>query len=435
MSKVSAKRVLLSGAMAAALLPGMAGHAQAGAFYLQEHSVSDLGAAYAGSASTANDASILYYNPAGVTLLDKGEVSLDAVGLGAQESVKDRGSTVTTLGGFGPTIAAGGPNGNNSVIASAIPSGYIAYPIYEDRVWAGLALTTPFGLSNDYKDNWSGRFDSIKSDLRTYDINPTLSAKLTDWLSVGGGPNFQHGTAELTNAVTNGASNGSATLNGDDNAWGYTLGALIRPLPGTRIGLDYRSQINYNLNGRVVVTGVPAAGPFPALNTDSAAHAKLDLPAQGTFGVSQDIGPQWTVMGQATWFGWSNFHDITATLDDTGATASSVTEGYKNTVNWSLGAQYKWTPQWTFRGGYEFDDSPTTSPYRDTRVPDANRNWFTLGTTYTFNSHFSADLSGAYIRVNNSSIDVTRNGGLATVNEQKNGGQIGLLGLGLNYKF
>src|SRR5215472_8213047 len=66
--------------------------ANAGSFALNEQSVSGLGAAYAGGAAQAEDASTLFFNPAGIVLLEQGELQLGAHGLFPSATFSNEGS-------------------------------------------------------------------------------------------------------------------------------------------------------------------------------------------------------------------------------------------------------------------------------------------------------------------------------------------------------
>jgi long-chain fatty acid transport protein len=43
------------------------------------------------------------------------------------------------------------------------------------------------GLAGDYGDSWAGRYFAEKEALITLSFNPSVSYRVTDWLSVGGG--------------------------------------------------------------------------------------------------------------------------------------------------------------------------------------------------------------------------------------------------------
>ena len=162
----------------------------------------------------------------------------------------------------------------------------------------------------------------------------------------------------------------------------------------------------------------------------------LLLPDIWTLGVAQDVNDKWRIMGQVTRFGWSNFQEIAPVRDD-GVAVDPVVQNYQNTWAFAIGAEYEYSPEWTFRAGYQFDETPTTDEFRTTRTPDGDRNWFTAGTTYTWNENFTVDFAAAYIDVGEEEISVVRNGGGVTgsnVNADTDG-QVGILSLGLNYKF
>jgi long-chain fatty acid transport protein len=66
--------------------------ADAGSFSLNEQSVSGLGTAYAGGAAQAEDASTLFFNPAGIVLLEQGELQLGAHLLAPSATFTNEGS-------------------------------------------------------------------------------------------------------------------------------------------------------------------------------------------------------------------------------------------------------------------------------------------------------------------------------------------------------
>ena len=66
----------LMSAAASTLLLCAASGANAAGFYIQEQSVSGLGNAFAGQSAQPRDASILFYNPAGMTYLPGGNVNV-----------------------------------------------------------------------------------------------------------------------------------------------------------------------------------------------------------------------------------------------------------------------------------------------------------------------------------------------------------------------
>src|SRR2546430_4570909 len=73
MTKNGWRRTLLVSAIGA-LLGTLPGSANAAGFQLIEQNASGLGNAYAGQAAAAEDASAIYFNPAGLTRIPRGQV-------------------------------------------------------------------------------------------------------------------------------------------------------------------------------------------------------------------------------------------------------------------------------------------------------------------------------------------------------------------------
>ena len=401
--------------------------ANAAGFFIQEQSVSAGGSAYAGAASNTKDASTIFFNPAGMTALDGAQANLGVQLLIPNGELTDTGSTF-----LGAPVTGG--DGGNPYDPTPVPSAYIASPVNGvDGLWIGLGVTAPFGLANKYDSDYFGRYDSIKTDLLTTDIQPSIAYEINDRISVGAGLSIQRADAELTNAIFLGAGTpGISRLEGDDWGYGYTLGAQVKLLPTTTLGLNYRSSVHYDLDGRIEIEDAPAPGSFTTVD----AKASLVTPDIASVGLSHMLNDRWTIMGQANWYGWNNFNDISA-LPDAGSgfpTPAPVVQNYQTTWAFSAGAEYMYSPEWTFRGGIQYDKTPTTDEFRTTRTPDGDRTWFSAGATYKINEQFSVDGLLTYIHIADQEIDLVRNGGAATVSADTEG-DVGIVGLGLNYKF
>src|SRR5882672_2101553 len=198
MASTGIRKTALSLAVAGAFAGGVS-QAHASAFALIEQSASGLGNSYAGAAATADDASIIFYNPAGMSLLPGGmQISAGLALINLSAKFSDSGSTP----GAGPRPL--GNDGGNAGDLSAVPNVYFAMDLAHD--WKiGVGVSVPFGLKTEYDPAWMGRFQAIKSDISTLNLNPSVSYKLNDTVSLGFGVNYQSIDAEFTNAVNLGA--------------------------------------------------------------------------------------------------------------------------------------------------------------------------------------------------------------------------------------
>jgi long-chain fatty acid transport protein len=166
------------------------------------------------------------------------------------------------------------------------------------------------------------------------------------------------------------------------------------------------------------------------------ATADLDLPDIATLGVSWDVNDRWRALGSVNWYGWSNFEEIRIKRD---GVADSVTrQDYDDTLAFSIGTEYKYNDMWTFRGGVQYDPTPTNDEFRTSLTPDGDRWWFTTGATGKITDNVTFDIGAAYIDIGDESINVTRSGATAgrSSNVRANtDGSVGIVSFGVSYKF
>jgi len=126
---------------------------------------------------------------------------------------------------------------------------FFVHPINEDLRF-GFSFVSLSGAVLDYDRGWTGRYQNEKVELITMTATPTLAYRVSDWLSVGGGPVITYGMLEMDAAVDRGNQpDGQATIDGDDTDVGYTLSAMFELSEQTRIGVVYLSEIEVDLEG------------------------------------------------------------------------------------------------------------------------------------------------------------------------------------------
>jgi long-chain fatty acid transport protein len=142
---------------------------------LYEQGQPGIGTANAGQAAEASDASTSYFNPAGMTQLDRPEILSGAQILILSNQFKPNGNNERA-----------GSTGNDA--GAIFPGGglYYVQPITE-RLRAGLSMNAPMGLGSDYGDGWKARYLVQNNFLAVVAATPSLALRLTDWLSVGAG--------------------------------------------------------------------------------------------------------------------------------------------------------------------------------------------------------------------------------------------------------
>lgn len=376
----------------ALVLGGLYGTASASGFQLLEQNASGLGNAYAGSAAVAEDASTIYFNPAGMTKLQDREVS---VGLNAiRPSYKFTNNGTTNPAAFGGGAATGG-NGGDAGDWGYVPNGYMSWALSKD-LYVGVGIGAPFGLKTEYDRNWVGRYQSIKFDIKTLNINPSVAYRLNDKVSVGFGLNWQKFDAEY---VRQGAPGALVTLNAKDSAWGWNAGALFQLSPATRLGVSYRSDIKYKLEGDIA-TAIPGG----------AGNVTADLKTPDTFilSLTHALNDRWDLLGDLSWTGWGKIPklDIVRT---SGAVAQTLDTDFRNTWRAALGATYKYSDAWKLKFGVAYDQSPVKDAERLTSLPDNNRIWLSVGAQFAPSKTSRLDVGYAHLFVKDSQINNNQN--------------------------
>jgi len=374
----------------------------AAGFALIEQSASGLGTSFAGSAAEANDSSILFFNPAGLTELASPQFVLAGHGIDIQADFTDRGSRLPLAGaGQLPTGATSSEGGD----LVAVPNFYFSLPL-NDKLFFGVGVNAPFGLKTEYDDPWIGRFQGTKSELTTINVNPTLAYRLTENFSLGVGANWQRADAELGNAVILAPGvEGRALLDVDDDAWGWNVGALWKLPSDTKIGLGYRSKIEYTLEGGTTVTTM-AGTVIPTAS--GATNADITMPDMAYLSVSQGLNEKVRLLADVSWTNWSEVHEISAFNSETGVARDFLRFELEDAWRVALGFNWDYNETWTFRSGIAWDETPVQDEFRTVRLPDGDRTWLSVGARWKPTEQLAVDAGYAHLFVDDTTVDLTR---------------------------
>jgi long-chain fatty acid transport protein len=439
---------------------GVSGVHAAG-FQLFEQGASGLGTAYSAGAA-AEDASTVYWNPAGMTYLPGKNVSLGLNLIRPTAKFSNEGSSFPNLPpAVGPV---GGGNGGDAGDLALVPNAFYSHAL-SDQLRIGVGLSSIYGLKTEYDDNWVGRYQAILSDLRTININPSLAYKVNDKFSIGGGLDIVRADVKLTNALNfgligglqvpaglggpvlslNQQRDGTVTLEGDDWGYGFNLGFMAQVTPAARIGFSYRSKVKIDIKGDGRFSVPSLSPPFPgaisagvaAAFSNTGVKAEVDLPDIAALSTFIQLNDRWALMGDITWTNWSRFEELRIKFDD--GRADAVTpEKWDDSYKFSLGASYKLSEKWLLRGGVAYDKSPVDDAFRTPRIPDGDRTWLALGARYNISDHNSIDVGYAHIFVDDPKLNKTSDESVAqlrTLLKGKYDASVDVLSLQYNHRF
>jgi long-chain fatty acid transport protein len=389
-------------AFLATLLAG--GLAHAGGIALYEFGSPDVGLAAAGYAARAQDASTVFTNPAGMSRLEKSQVMGGLQGLYANLEFSPSSAT-TTSGSDGGNAVGWLPGGSLFVVQKLSPD------------WSvGFGALSYFGLSTQYDDNWVGRYYLQKGTLIGLTLTPAVSYRVNSWLSVGAGLNMMYGYLDNQIAVNNvGAARPDGQLKYDDNRWGYgaNLGILVEPMPGTRFGLTYLSEVKLDFSAVPEFSGL---GPVleALLRSRGLTTNNLDLgmtvPQMVMFSAYHEMNKQWAIMGNIGWQDWSRFGYVDVGINSSNPTTLTTSSDYNDTWHVALGVQYRpamETP-WIFSAGVAYDSSAVDDDKRTVTVPMGEAWRFALGAQYAFSQNLTVGAAYEFVWGGDMSVDQQR---------------------------
>ena len=394
-SAAEAGWILVAGALALVLSLIPRG-ADASGFFLLEQSARSQGTSYAGTAAVAEDASTIYYNPAGMSRIKDWSFAQSGYLVSIKSELEDATAT-----NFGQPVT--GKNGSNH--AGAGTDGPVGATLFAKRlspeIVVGFALTVPFGLSFEYGNDSIARFTATKSRLATYNMSPTMSYEPVKGLSIGAGVDIIQADVALNQKLQiPGLDELNVRLQADDWTVGWNAGVLwdVDEDSGTRIGFAYRSRLTFGLRGTAKVT------PNALISDYQDARATTTFPDTWTLSGVTNVAPRWQLLGDLQWVHWSLIQNVNVTFRQRsdGSAGTLLPEqnlpfAFRNVFRGAIGTQYFYDDTWTFRTGVGFDQSPVTNINRTARLPDSNRVLFSVGVGYQLMENMAVDVGYSHI--------------------------------------
>ncbi len=322
--------------------------------------------------AVADDASAAWYNPAATSFLD-----------GAQLNVGGQFIMPKT------TFSSGAGSFEMDKKNHLVPFAYFTYN-KDLPVAVGIAVNAPFGLSSDWTSAGTP-FDSATSkitfsEIQMVNVNPFVSYKITDRLSVAVGVMYY-------NANKIAFDTSLLTQHGTGDGWGGNA-ALFYKGDNFNVGLSYRSRVKVDVKGTAT-----AIGPLAAFGSTTVTSG-VTFPDIIAAGVSFQPDDKWTLSLEADWTNWKTFDKLDFTrgkaLGPIGTT-STVPENWKATTSLHAGVQWAYNKDMRVRVGYSFDPTPVSDVDFSPRIPDADRHLFTIGYGHDVSDAATIDVAYGYI--------------------------------------
>ena len=434
------KQRTLTLAVASALL-GMTAQVQAAGFQLAEYSATGLGRAYAGEAAMADNASAQFRNPAMLTYLKGTQVS--AGGILVVPNIDINGHTTRVNSQGNPEVVA--TQAKDIADAAFIPNFYVSHQVNDD-LYLGLALGTNFGMATELEDSFKGTQFGNEAAVTTVEINPNIAYRINDQFSVGAGVRLVLGEGSIgakssadaalpLSAVVEGVPGSISVpkgttlkyMEGDDIAWGWQLGAAWQINADNRIGVNYRSAVDLNLEGHAngvafnlydeelikAAIGSIMQGQAPQLAPEKnyAGSMELTLPATAEIASFHQLTDKFAMHASINWTDWSSFEKLEARIPDLINPNQLVKqENWRDNYRFAIGGTYQLDAKSVLRAGVAYDKSAVTDANRTLTIPEMDRYWFSVGYGYEYSDNLTFDAGLTYIVADESPVTEPRPG-------------------------
>lgn len=380
----------------AILAAGFAAQASAAGFALSEQSVSANGTANAGRASDAVDASVVYNNPAAMHKLKQAQITTNVSFIDADTKIKNQ-----------QTLIPGNSKGD-IVPHTFIPSGFFTSGDQGGWAW-GVGAFGSFGLKTNHNAGYAGRVYGDKSDVKVTTVQPSVSYKVHDKVSVGLGVTLNQIEAYLSRATGPGAAT-TAQLEGDDIGYGFNIGTHFEITPETQVGLIYRSKVKYKVDN---IEAKAKLGPNVFAVLSPKATASIATPESVELGITHNLSDKTKLHATSSWTRWSRFKSLAVNDNASGALVTEEQFNWKDSMAYAVGVSHALDDKLTVRAGVAYDNTPVAPADRGVRLPSGDRRVVSVGAGYALTPNQIIDVS--YMFLDEERADVNLPGYAATV--------------------
>ncbi|MBP6103589.1 MAG: transporter [Gammaproteobacteria bacterium] len=365
----------------------------AGISQIPLQNVTNLGTAYAGAASLAEDASTGFWNSAGLTHI-KSKEQIVAGGILSAPSTMLHVTSATS--NTGTPLNPGSARPSNRAL---VPSMHYAKKI-NDRWAFGLSAVTTFGSKTNYKPDSVARYIATRSEMMAINAGPSIAYRFDQGFSLGGGVDALYVATQMASNIASapGVADGFQKSIVSRTGLGYHVGILQALSEATRFGAQYRSKIHVTAKGDSTVQGTPTATA-----TNQRTWGNLDFPEYVILSAYHDVNAQWAVVSDLQLTHWSKLKNMVLRYEDN--TALMIAQNYKNNYRLAVGGIYQYDQKWRFKMGGSFEKRGTHTIGRSIFIPDQDQIVPAVGVQYRLSKRMALDVAYAHIFYKKQSID------------------------------
>jgi long-chain fatty acid transport protein len=283
----------------------------------------------------------------------------------------------------------------------ALPNFFFGFPIEQQKLAAGVGLTTPYGQSTVWEEDGLFRYTAPHfAELIVLDVKPTLAARVSDVVSVGAGVDLYQSQIEFrqyvpwSTVVGAPVPDGRMDFEADGDGLGWNVGLQARLNEKQRVGITYRSAVEVDYDGDFKVSNVPAPG-VAAPSSDFS--TEIEFPAVVVIGYGIDLTERLSVGVDAEWVEFSSYDALPLDIGINNALlpAPALPQDWDDVWTYGVGGQYRLSDAWVLRAGYKYMESPIPDATLAPTLPDADKHQLSVGAGFRSGAH-RLDVAFAY---------------------------------------
>ena len=350
---------------------------------------------------------------------------------------------------FSPTIvylevehesALSGQHAETTDPVKFLPHAFATFEIVPGKFSAGLAVTTPFGLSNEWDQEGAfgdGGFyrnaTAWFTELMTIDVSPTVSWRIHERVSIGGGLDLFWSELTLKQFYPPfpgfGIPENPVKAQGDGMGVSGNIGITWNITDKQRVAATYRAPFDIEYEGDLEFENNPQ---LPGASQKSDFESEIDFPGIFGFGYGIELTDAIRLESNVEWIQFSRFERLPLNVgSNTGFFPTEIDQDWDDTFTIGLAGDWRFARDWTWRAGYQYYESPVPDHTFSPTIPDANQHAITTGISYSAGAH-RAEFSYGYIHYDDRDID---NSGTAAVFNGHYEMLVHLFSVGYTYQF
>ncbi len=303
--------------------------------------------------ATADNASAVYYNPAGITQGSGWEARVGMYTILLESEYAGPGGAVE----------------DTQDRPFFVPQMYATWAP-EDCPWAiGLGVYSPYGLGSLWATDVPFRAVGYRAELAYATVNPVLAWDLGGGLSLAGGPTVNYGDFQSETGIGTVAAD-RLRFRGRGAGLGFNAGIRWQLDEQHAFGVSYRSadRLTFDGHASTVITGVAA--------TRETARMGFRFPQTVSVGYSFRPTPAWNVEVNADWTGWER---LDAALLEKGSGNLTLPLFWESGWIYKAGVTRELAHGYHASAGYWFAEETVPDAVFTTLVNDQALHVFSLG--------------------------------------------------------